>query len=505
MALEGLKQSLSRVKLPAFSFGRRTGGGVTVDLTADQVRILASRVSGGKPVLQEVFQKQFAENADDEMGDYLKASFKSLKGFPPRAVCLVAAKLFISKNVDMPSHDPDEISKIVDLQAGRYTPYSRNEIVIDYLCMDVPGQHYTNVLLIIMNRKTVDRYYRIFERAGVMIERIAISPEGMALAYSGLGDVKGGSDAVGGVHMEAHSSDLVIADRQQMVFVRSIPVGAADFKANREEAQAAFVSELNNSINAYQTQGVGRPIHALLITGLIEELSFLEDAIRQSVPFLVENSIPVKMINYKSQFQASEAVRSVLESSRDLSFFDMMASATSLASMKIDLVPKEIKLRQHFLEEGRERISLGILLMISFVLVSLFLVSKIYVKRLHVKKLERLNQSTFEQARKLELSSTKSRLLRNLLESRGRGLYVFEKVTSLVGREVYLTQMAYDSEGKVTLTGTAASMSLVFSLVTDLEESNYFSSVKTNQTKSRREGGKDVADFEIAGVLAEGI
>src|SRR3972149_3451470 len=78
--------------------GRASLDLVGVDLSNDHVRIVFAKVQGGKEV-----------------------------------VCVVPSKLLITKNVDMPSRDRKEIDKIVDLQAGRFTPYSRNEIVIDYL------------------------------------------------------------------------------------------------------------------------------------------------------------------------------------------------------------------------------------------------------------------------------------------------------------------------------------------------------------------------------------
>jgi len=73
----------------------------------------------------------------------------------------------------------------------------------------------------------------------------------------------------------------------------------------------------------------------------------------------------------------------------------------------------------------------------------------------------------------------------------------------LVGSDIYLSNLTYDNEGIVLLSGTAESMSRVFAFVTKLEASRYFSSVKTNETKSRRVGQSEVADFQIEARLAE--
>jgi len=82
---------------------------------------------------------------------------------------------------------------------------------------------------------------------------------------------------------------------------------------------------------------------------------------------------------------------------------------------------------------------------------------------------------------------------------------VFDKVSALIGEDMYLSRFSYDFKGKIIIAGTADSMSRVFAFVTQLEESNYFTKVKTKETKSRREGKADVADFELHCTLAEGV
>ena len=82
-------------------------------------------------------------------------------------------------------------------------------------------------------------------------------------------------------------------------------------------------------------------------------------------------------------------------------------------------------------------------------------------------------------------------------------MYVFEKVSTVIGDDIYLSSFSFDKDDKIKLTGTADSMSRVFAFVTELEESQYFKDVKTISTKSRREGQREVADFEIECLFSE--
>lgn len=58
--------------------------------------------------------------------------------------------------------------------------------------------------------------------------------------------------------------------------------------------------------------------------------------------------------------------------------------------------------------------------------------------------------------------------------------------------------MTVDEKEKLAIVGTAGAMSEVFSFVTTLDNSGYFSEVTASNTANRKEGTKDVADFEIS-------
>ena len=131
--------------------------------------------------------------------------------------------------------------------------------------------------------------------------------------------------------------------------------------------------------------------------------------------------------------------------------------------------------------------------------------SKIYFRRVINQKLDSVSQKYGDEAKRLEIVSTKNRIVKKLIESRGKELKVLNVINGFIGDDLYLSQVNYDSEGHVSVAGTAASMSRVFSFVTQLMQSNYFSKVETKETKSRTEGKQDVADFLIECVLAKGF
>lgn len=470
---------------------------ITADLSAGRVKLTWAKQSEGQIVIEDVRSKEVAEGADLEITQFLIQTWRDWRLKDRQAVCIIPSKLFISKNVDMPSNDPEEISKIIDLQAGRYTPYSRDEIVIDYLCMTTPGQHYTNVLLIIVNRKLIDRYVQIFDKAGVLITKFGISSEAAAHFYERLLPSEQLNGSVAGLHIDQDNSDLVIIDKREMVFVRSLPVGASQFRSDPQSAEMSLAAEFKKSLASFQDHGVGQPVKALVMTGLVPSSPSLEKSIRDSFPAGSADNFPVKSVSYAAQFQCSSALKTKLGTENTESFFELMAASGFDSELKIDLTPKEIKLKRKFRESGREIITLGILIMTCLVMICVFLAGKIYIKRNLIERLDVKAESLSSQARTLEKASTKIRVLRNSIGYRGKGLYVFDKVVSLFGPDSYLSSFSYDPEGNIILLGTSETMSGVFALVTKFESSGLFSSVTTQETKTRKEGGKEVADFDL--------
>ena len=82
------------------------------------------------------------------------------------------AHLTIAKNIEIPSLDPDEIKEIIDLQAGRHTPYSRGEIIIDYINIGTYRENYTKILLVIVTLSVVRRQIEILAKAGLITEKV---------------------------------------------------------------------------------------------------------------------------------------------------------------------------------------------------------------------------------------------------------------------------------------------------------------------------------------------
>ncbi|MBF0533362.1 MAG: hypothetical protein HQL23_09785, partial [Candidatus Omnitrophica bacterium] len=78
----------------------------------------------------------------------------------------------------------EEIKSIVSLQAGRHTPFSREEIQVGYIHIGVYKSNYTKILLVIANKNVIKQQLSVFDRAGLRVKRVLFSAEGIAAFYT---------------------------------------------------------------------------------------------------------------------------------------------------------------------------------------------------------------------------------------------------------------------------------------------------------------------------------
>ena len=160
-----------------------------------------------------------------------------------------------------------------------------------------------------------------------------------------------------------------------------------------------------------------------------------------------------------------------------------------------------MKLRKAVEERGKDLIKTGVLLLAIFVLVFSILISKIYFKNNYLQILNSKYEKLYGEAERLEKQFEKVTMIRNYLSSRGHSLEVLGGLHTAVPIELELNDIRFEQGAKFTVKGTANTMSTVFAFVDNMEKSEYFQDVKTRYTTKRKEGRRDVTDFEINCVL----
>ncbi|HSV43548.1 MAG TPA: PilN domain-containing protein [Candidatus Bathyarchaeia archaeon] len=417
-----------------------------------------------------------------------------LKGFQckkPKAFCVIPSHIVTTKNIEIPSLDQEEIRSIIDLQAGRHTPYSREEILIGYVSIGVFQRNYTKVLLIIANREVINSRLEACETAGLYIEKIAFAPECIAAFYGKALNVAPENPPIGLIDITYSSTDFIVEHNRTVATCRNIPIGFSQL-TQETDAKERLVGELVKTLEVYRNEDINEMPGRYVMT--------TEHSIAQElVPLLGEKfKIAVEVVSYKQLIMIAENNPVFLQALEQDSFINLI-SVVALPStqFQVDLLPEEIKNQRSIEDKGKQVILSGIFAMVFLLFVIAIFFSKIYFLDTYLKRLAKEYVVRQYAVVQLDRVAHRTRIIKDYLSGRMVSLDVMEELYRLIPEQIYLQNIFLDEQGTINIQGISESMSMVFDVVKALEDSKLFKAVKTRSTTAKKDRGKDAAAFDI--------
>jgi Tfp pilus assembly PilM family ATPase len=466
-----------------------------LDFGEELLKIVHVRISGAERRVQALSSHDVRGLSDDDVAGLIQ---KAAAGFGPRKpdVCLaLPLQTVITRSIEIPSRDPDEIREIVNLQASRHTPYARSEIVIDYLTLGTVRENYSKVLLVIAPREVVVKQSALVEKAGLRVARVLFPPEGIALACSKILDKRSHDTPVAVVHMDAAFTSYIVVQAGTVLFVRGIVVGARQLTEEGEAYRDRFVEELQKSTESYMTDEAGPAPTLLVLTGVAAGARELEPLFAETL------GVPIQHLDYFKHFSISKEARQAAEGSKYVSFFNVIAPLFAHDRMKLDLVTEELKLRVQMERRFRDTVNTGIFTMVILVMLFVSFASKVYFKKAYLDRLTDHYSPVIEEASRLQDLFSQTQAVRQYLASRGTSIESLAELYAALPKEVRLAEVRYEGGTKFSVKGVSRTMASVFAFVTNLEKSELFTNVKTKYVTSRNEDGIDTAEFEITSLI----
>ena len=470
---------------------------VGVEFGNDVLKIVHLRVTLHHVEVVNILSRSISGLSEVDVSKIVKNAFDELKVKDPYIIDIIASPLVITKNIEIPSIDPQEIKEIISLQAGRHTPYAREEIISDYINIGNYKNMYTKILLVIVARQIVRRHFEIMGKAGLEIEKVFFAPEAVAHSATNILKLDTNTTPISIVHLDANYADFAVVFKSRLIFLRSIPIGSQYITSERAY-QIKFAEELERSLEAYQGEDIEINPNTVVLTGAVTQDNALSGALTETL------HLPVKVVSYYRNFTLSEGIINKINTEKYTSFFTVIAPLLTESQLKMDFIPEEVRLNRMLAERARELIKTGILILAGLVILFSILMSKIYFKNAYLRKLNAKYKPINTEARGLEGNFTMVGLVKNYLSKRGYSLEVLAELYNIQPQELELSDIRFsDQTLKFNIRGSAESMPIVFQFVEKMEKSKYFKDVKTKYTTNRREGVKDLTDFEIVATLSK--
>lgn len=489
-----------RVAIPKFSFPF-LGGFASMapkdklgfGFIAEAVKIVRTKGGASRKAVSDLFYKECSTLQRQDIVNLLRDhAFATRQARNFTALLALPSHLLITKNIEIPSQSPKEIREIINLQAGRLTPYSREEVIIDYSFIGVFRSSYTKILLVIVNKDVVSKQLGIFGEAGIRITKIVLASEAVGgLAYRHLKlEIQNSPFCV--VHVDNGVTDFGVFLKERQIFLRSIPIGCRHLLHEKDKHISRFVEELKKSLEAYCAEDIEISPSLVVLTGAIAELKDLE------LVFLDTFRMPVRTLLPADFIPRSDFVQPEMFSPPEASMVDVASALLKADEEGVNLLPDELKLKLSLEERGLDIIKAGALAMATFLFICGSLLTHIYFKAEYLRRLTAKFKTLNVEASAVEKDFSKAKTIKNYLSVRGQSLNVLAELYDLTPLEIALTSIRLKERGAFTLRGEALAMSDVFGYVNDLEKSSSFKSVKTKYTSKKRIENQEIVDFEIA-------
>jgi Tfp pilus assembly PilM family ATPase/Tfp pilus assembly protein PilN len=464
---------------------------ICLNLSSDILKLAHAKVFPKKREIVSLSSCGIQGLPELEVSKIIRTSLDNLKLKDPEVINIISAHSTITRNIEIPSQDPNEIKEIINLQAGRHTPYSREEIIIDYINLGTHKKHYTKILLIIVTLSIVRRQIEILDAAGLKTENVFFAPEAISQVYANNPKLNLESHVFTLMHIDTNFTDFIITSNGKLIFTRSIPIGSQQLINEKDRYEIRFVEEAKRSIEAYANEHIDKESEKFILTGAAEDNPDIKD-------MLVERlGAPISFSPYFKNINISDSAFRDATANKGISFLDVISPLITTGHIETNFIPEEIKLRKQFVEKSQDLVKIGILAMVLLAFFAGILISKIYFKNFYLSNLAKKYKSVSEEAKGLESNFSRIEAVKNYLKDRGLSLEILTELYNLIPVDMRIKDVRLSAEGKFTLSGNARTMSTVFSFISNMQESKYFNKVETRRTTKRKEADEELVDFEI--------
>jgi Tfp pilus assembly PilM family ATPase len=497
----GIKDLIKNIKIPRLplnmnflKFGRKTDV-VVVEIGNDWLKIAQKNSAGaGKTVYQISLSKLALIKAG--ITEAIDGIFRELKLDRQNVIAYIPRHLVTVRMLDLPATDPKEINDMINLQVGKQTPYSKEEIISSHKIIEIGTTGYAKVMLVIAARNIINERTDTLAKAGLDVKKVVISSEGVFNWFNTvhMPHMKlDNSQGVALVDIDSNYSDFIIIRRGKMAFTRNIFIGANHLMQDSDEWRDKFTDELKRSLERYQNEERNIKVVKIFLSGAAINIKGLDIILSGNMDIPVENTDQLKDIRVRNDIEALRA-----ENFRCVSLTQILGVSMADKEPQIDLTTGEQKV-QRLMDHKRKQLTvMGILIVSIVTMLSFLCLTDIYNKNAYLSKLKRMITKIGTDADDIEKMRAVIGLVEKRLDSRGSSIEVISEIYKITPKEIYLTDINIDEKQQIILKGGALAMSDVFKYVKKLEESDMFENVKTTYTTTKKDKDTEFAEFEIS-------
>jgi|GEM_PF-1152342 len=479
---------------------RPKGPFVVVEPGVEWLKMAVCRPSRSKCVVQALHVSRIESAAGISPND-LAAALKAVKGGGLPVLAYLPRQTATIRLMELPSTDAGEIADMVDLQAARQTPYTRDEIARDYRVIGCPREGYTAVMLALAQRAVLRQRFYLFEEAGMEIGRMSVASEGLLSWY-----VRGIAQAGNGgrtmvLDVDWGATEMMLFEGTRPVFMRNLLLGTSQLLSDPRVWKEKFLEEIRRSLEAYRSEQPSYMPERAVVTGGAAAVPGLADDLRGALGVPAEFVDSMKPASGGADAAAAAAARGV-------SVAALIGFGIAPEDAQFSFAPETFVMRKELVGKARGLTILTSLVMACMVSASAFGMLNLFGRTHRLRLMESELAALEPEVKRVEAMLEVSRAAQARMKPRNASVRAAgEAHRAAAAAGVMLDSMSFDMrEGRAQMEGSGGSWQDVRNFVGNLEQSPCFRNAreegssaldpKTGRYRFRVSCGLEIRDAE---------
>ncbi len=444
---------------------------VFLEVSSDWIKVLELTSQRSGLTLSKAYFERV--DASTIVGESLQKAFKAVKFANVPLLCSIPRQLVNVRLLELPSIDPTEIKDMVELQVSRQTPYSIQEILSG---IKMVGQTrrgtYMRVLLAIVQRSIVrERYYAI-EDAGLAVDRMGVSSEGVLQWVLYHTRSMPAEKVVLSLDVDSYFTHMLVIRDRQVIFTKSLLWGVKQVDAGVD----AFVERVQEAARACEDVLQGKGFDVLLLSGAESARTpEMVNALQASLNVSCESVDPLQdvKVNPVAEEHLTNEVRS------SVSLTGLIGMALAPDKLALHFVPDVYAMRQRLLLLGKGWAGLTSAVAALLVAASLFFSLGAWNRVQYLEELKAETALLLPQVMQVERRVEILRATRGRQEIQVMPEHLLPVIHAAVPEGVFLDSLSLQIEnGRISIQGSAPQRRDIRELIRLLEETPYFKQVE---------------------------
>jgi len=420
----------------------------------------------------------------------------AIKRYRPLVLSLSRNRVTL-KNLRFPSKDKKELDNIVNLHLTQQVPYSKEEIVHNYVILEKTQVGFAKILLGVIHKELLRKQFYVLDNLNLYPENIQLSTFGLTKFLERAKILKNNDTELKAcLDIDVDFSDLLIFKGNKTLFSKNIPMGHSEiedpYKLDR------FIGEIKQAIVAFKSEEGRGDIVRLYISGMLPKETALKENINTKVQLPVDIIEPAKVI---SSLRGITNVDLILKRA---SFTPLFGIAMDPLSSRGNFELPEARLKKDIRETAKNFIVTGSIVAYLIVLCLLALGAKIYGRQAYLNKISEEISAMKTENTELLGALDKIRAVKKFRSQKDSFLYYYYRLTEILPRNITTERIIFQKGEEFSLIGKATDMGEIFKFVQTLDNAKTFGRVELRYSRKKTKGKDEFNEFEIMCHLGEG-